>query len=104
MIALHHLLAQLTLCLQLAPGQTFFPAFLSACRPACLPACLPACRLAFPAWGVTWDALPVDGGWGPFLGAAAVMIVFYPLVLVALRVIRRGDLELLQELAPGRRE
>jgi O-antigen/teichoic acid export membrane protein len=62
-----------------------------------------ACRLVFPAWGATWRALPVDGGWVPFLGASALMVVFYLLVLLGLRIIRTGDLDLLRELGPGGR-
>ena len=56
------------------------------------------CRLAFPAWGVAWTALPVDRGWGPFLGATAVMVIIYLIALMGLRVIEREDLDLLREL------
>ena len=62
------------------------------------------CRLAVPSWGVTWTSLPVDSGWGPFLGTVAVMVVLYPMVLLGTRVIGKGDLELLRELGPGRAE
>jgi len=60
------------------------------------------CRLVVPAWGVEWTAMPVDLGWGPFLGTFAVMVVLYPLVLWGLRVMGTGDLDLLRELGPGR--
>jgi len=58
--------------------------------------------LAAPGWGVSWWALPVHA-WTPFLGAVAVMTAFYGVALVGLRVITRGDLDLLRELGPGPR-
>ena len=57
-------------------------------------------RLAAPAWGTAWDRLPLQA-WGPFLGAVGLMTVLYAGALLGLRVIRRGDLELLRELGPG---
>ena len=58
-------------------------------------------KLVFPAWGITWTALPLHQGWGPFLGSCLVMAVLYPAALLGLRVVTGGDLRLLRELAGG---
>lgn len=55
-------------------------------------------KVAWPAWGIGWTGLPLDGGWTPFLGASAVMTVAYLAAVFALRVLRIGDLRLLQDL------
>ena len=56
-------------------------------------------RLVFPGWGIAWNGLPLDQGWGPFLGACLVMAAMYPAALLGLRVITGADLRLLRELA-----
>ena len=60
-------------------------------------------KLAFPGWGIAWTGLPLQQGWGPFLGACLVMAAAYPAVLLALRVITPADLRLLRQLV-GRGE
>ncbi len=55
-------------------------------------------RLAVPAWGVDWQGLPLDRGWGPFLITSLLMLVLYSLMLWAGRIIRGEDLRLLKEL------
>lgn len=59
-------------------------------------------ELAAPAWGTGPTRLPLQA-WGPFLATTALMSVLYAGVLLLLRIIRRGDLELLRELGPARR-
>ncbi len=58
-------------------------------------------KLAAPGWGVRWTGLPLQA-WGPFLGTTALMTVIYVTILALLRVLRRGDLDLLRELVPSR--
>ncbi|MBU8870388.1 MAG: flippase [Gemmatimonadales bacterium] len=53
---------------------------------------------ALPDWGISWFGLPLDRGWGPFLGSVGVMAVMYALAIAGLRVVRGKDLELLREL------
>lgn len=58
--------------------------------------------LVAPGWGAGPLRLPLHA-WGPFLATTAVMAGFYAAALLLLRVIRRGDLELLRELLPAGR-
>lgn len=51
-----------------------------------------------PQWGISWTGLPLDGGWGPFLGAVALTTALYVLAVFALRVLRVRDLALLKDL------
>jgi len=55
-----------------------------------------------PGWGVSWFALPTIGIW-PFAAMTALAGVLYVAALVGLRVVGRGDLELVAGLWPGRR-
>lgn len=59
------------------------------------------CRLVAPAWGVRITSLPVDA-WIPFLGTTALTGALYVAALGLLRIIDRGDLDLLRDLVPGR--
>jgi O-antigen/teichoic acid export membrane protein len=51
-----------------------------------------------PGWGIYWTGLPLDHGWGAFLGCVGVMGILYIAGVGLLGVIRRQDLELLREL------
>ncbi len=55
-------------------------------------------RLVAPSWGVGWQGLPVDLGWGPFLSTSLLMLGLYPVMLWLGRVITSEDLQLLREL------
>lgn len=55
-------------------------------------------QLVAPSWSISWFNLPVDAGWGPFLGSVAVMVVMYTMALFGFRVITRQDLGLLNQL------
>lgn len=55
--------------------------------------------LAAPGWGAGWTRLPLQA-WIPFLGTTGLMTALYAAAVLLLRVIRRGDLELLRELRP----
>ncbi|MFH2052965.1 MAG: flippase [bacterium] len=55
-----------------------------------------------PGWGMTWKQLPLDLGWGPFLGATGLTFLYYAGGLVALKVVGREDLVLLRELRSPR--
>ena len=54
--------------------------------------------LVFPGWGIAWNRLPVDVGWGAFLVSARMVAVAYPAVLFGLRVLKADDLNLLKQL------
>ncbi len=51
-----------------------------------------------PGWGLSWHALPLAGGWGPFLAVTATTLALYVVSLIGLRVIRREDLTLALEM------
>jgi O-antigen/teichoic acid export membrane protein len=55
-------------------------------------------RLIVPSWGVGWQGLPIDRGWGPFLVTSLLMLGLYLLMLWLGRVIRSQDMQLLREL------
>jgi O-antigen/teichoic acid export membrane protein len=55
-------------------------------------------RMAVPGWGTGWLSLPLEQGWGPFLGAVFLTGLMYLLALVVLRVLRRDDLGLLEQI------
>ncbi|MBK6901215.1 MAG: polysaccharide biosynthesis C-terminal domain-containing protein [bacterium] len=72
-------------------------------RPCCWPGPRRCCSaLAAPGWDVSWLALPTSGI-GPFAAMTALTGVLYVVALLGLRVVGRGDLELVVGLLPGRR-
>ena len=54
--------------------------------------------VVFPDWGIAWNRLPVDAGWGPFLVSVLVTTALYPAALFGLRVLKTDDLDLLKQL------
>jgi len=51
-----------------------------------------------PGWGIAWNRLPVDAGWGPFLVSTLVTTALYSIALFGLRVLKADDLNLLKQL------
>jgi len=54
--------------------------------------------LVFPGWGIAWNRLPVDAGWGAFLVSTLMVTAAYPAALFGLRVLKADDLNLLKQL------
>ena len=54
--------------------------------------------VVFPGWGIAWNRLPVDAGWGAFLVSTLVVTALYPAALFGLRVLKADDLNLLKQL------
>jgi len=54
--------------------------------------------VAFPDWGIAWNRLPVDAGWGAFLVSMLITTALYPAALFGLRVLKADDLNLLKQL------
>ncbi|MEN8007312.1 MAG: flippase [Candidatus Krumholzibacteriota bacterium] len=54
--------------------------------------------VVFPGWGIAWNRLPVDAGWGAFVISTLVTTALYPAALFGLRVLKADDLNLLRQL------
>ena len=55
-------------------------------------------KVVIPGWSVTWQGLPLTLGWSPFLVTVGVMVVMYVLALVGLRVLKREDVGLIEQV------
>ncbi len=49
-----------------------------------------------PGWGVSWRALPLGGGWVPFLTVSATALVLYAGALALLGVVKPDDLKVVR--------
>ncbi len=54
--------------------------------------------VVFPGWGIAWNQLPLEAGWGAFLVSVLVTTAMYPVALFGLRVLKTDDLNLLKQL------
>ncbi len=59
-------------------------------------------RVAAPAWGTTWNALPVAAGWGPTLAVIGLTAALYVPAMLATRALVAEDFPLLRQLARRR--